>query len=733
MARFLNNVIKRFATANEAPSPPSRSSGSAGVGFGPSFKRDPKATQVKRVGYQLPSANATGGGGGRANFESPDIDFAQIDAAIERDSYVMQTVLKYSELVFKSGWQFKSKNQQALDYVKLRLDMIAVGTDTPTEMLFQGIADDIVRYANAFIVKARGKGNQGLPPGLSAIPMPPAKGPVIGYFRLPPSTMQVGRDLNGNITGYQQTVQGQDPITFRPEDVIHIKVNVPAGKAFGEPWLAPVIEDVRLLRKVEENAALLLYRHIFPLLAYTVGLDKPGYEATDEELNEIRSTIENMPTDGAIVLPERHKIDAVNLTAIDGKPYLDYFEARVFSGLGMSQVDMGRGDTANRNTADAMTGIKADRINGWQRQIALQINKYIIEELLVEGGFDPLADPNNKVEFVFNEIEAEMRIKLDTHEIYKYEHNVQTFEETRINLKLEPQVDESRLYLNMVKIPEIEAAAQAKATVASTPGTPETNNKQQPTNQHGTRSGPKRSTESLRESAPDFISTSTLDRLQKRLASTYEQMEADVVDEVRKHMSGRSFPIKDPKTLLSAVHFAKDTMWHDIEYAARQCLMDGVVAAKDDLNRGSLANVNYSSSLRLIGEDANRSLGRLEQAIQKTLSAKLADAKDLSEAILKTRAVFQSLRYRVEFLALYTLAKAFNYGYALSFLQYEEDQLVVEKGSDGCVTCQEKSGTSIHVGNHSSLDEVAIYHHIPPWHPHCNCRLTPAKEPEAKA
>jgi hypothetical protein len=738
LAKLFFQVLKNFSVKN-APS-----AGKSGGGVGGSFNRDPKAIQVKRVGYQLSNG---AGGGGRDSFETPDADFALIGSAIKRDSYLMQAIMKYEELIFKSGWSFQGKNEQALEYLKLRLAMMAIATNVPTEELFSGIASDIVRYSNSFIVKAPAKGGQGLPPGLSAIPVPPRKDPVGGYFRLPPESMSIARDKNGTVVKYQQEVQGADkPLEFRPEDIIHIKYNVPSGRPFGDPWLAPVLEDVRLLRKVEENAALLLYRHIFPLLMYKVGIDKPGYEATDEELTDLRAIIEDMPTDGAIVLPERHNVEAVKIDAIDGKPYLEYFENRVFSGLGMSQVDFGRGDTANRNTADAMTGNKADRVKGWQQSIAIQIDKYMIDEILVEGGFDPLVNPEFNIDFVFNEIELERKIAKETHEIFKFNNNMQSWEETRMAIGSEPVTDEARLHFQMIGMQTAEHAASLAPSG-------EAGNKNQPENQNGKRSGPKRSTEAIHEkyftskhSPPVYneklllsrkkpievgevkenvfqrVPIAMYEKLKNELEDMYRQVEADTLESFTIQQKTLSYPVADPKTLLASVHFGKDKMLHLIQSNAASLFEEGIQNAKKDMGRNNRPKFNQELAMQTLKGYAEESLGDLQERIRELLSDRLAEAESNEKAVLAVKGIFESLRFKMKTFSKTILSRSYNYGYAISLMSYgEEEARVVYEGS--CKDCLAKSEELIKLKQLSSLDEVAIFYRIPPWHPNCECEL----------
>jgi hypothetical protein len=711
LAKLWNQMIKNFTLKN-APSGGGSSSGGVGA-----INRDPKAIQVKRVGLQYVE-----GGGGRDSFEGPQADFALIDNAIQRDSYIMQTMMKYSELIFKSGWYFAGKNEQALIYLKLRLEMMAVATNIPTEELFQGIADDIVRYGNSFIVKARAKGGVGLPPGLAALPVPPAKEPIAGYFRLPPQSITISRDINGTVLKYRQEIEGADkPIDFNPQDVIHIAVNRPVGRPFGLPWIAPVLEDVRLLRKVEENAALLLYRHIFPLLTYTVGIDKPGYEATDEELTTLQSVIENMPSDGTLVLPERHKVEAVQVSGIDGKPYLDYFEQRVFTGLGMSSVDMGRGDTANRNTADAMGGIKADRVKGWQKALQTQIDKYMIDEILVEGGFDPLANLEFDINFVFEEIEQERKIAKENHAILKWNSNVATFEETRNELGYDPTADEGRLQFAMIGMAVAEHGAEMAAKTAA-----ETDNKNAPENQNGKKSAPKKKTEAVQESAIDELFGDTQKKLHESLLSAYRLLESDTLDVVQAHIEKKAFPVKEPKEWLSSLHFSKDKMLRTIQQSTQYALSEGITKARVDAGRDSYADVSRVKALRIVRDYASESLDNLEATLKKTLTAKLEQSENKEQALLAVKGIFSATNHRVAAMSKTLVAKSYNYGYALALKEYGEEHVKpVYEGS--CPTCQEKARETILLQQFSSLDEIAIFYRIPPWHPNCNCPLEHVK------
>lgn len=143
----------------------------------------------------------------------------------------------------------------------------------------------------------------------------------------------------------------------------------PSGRAYGIPFIFNALDDVKLLRQIEENVARLIYRNLFPLYLYKVGIDKPGFEATDEEIETLREEIRNIPVDGALVVPERHNIEVVGSQgqAIDANGYLKYFRQRVFSGLGVSDTIMGISDTANKSTSDNQSSDLNDSVKDFQK------------------------------------------------------------------------------------------------------------------------------------------------------------------------------------------------------------------------------------------------------------------------------------------------------------------------------------------------------------------------------
>ena len=452
-------------------------SGSSGGGAG----RELASEFVKRVTYK--ENNDT-------DFEDPDFDLEDIQNGYNTDSYIRQGVDKYVDQIFKEGYSFYGTDANAVEYLKLRLSYIAEASNTPTNQLLMDIAEDIVKYGNCMVVKARSNDPNALPQGTTVTGLY-GKDPVVGYFCANPVTMKCKRDEFGTITEWQQDNDGGTQ-TFAPEDVVHFYYKREKGNAYGTSFLIPVLDDVRALRQAEENVLKMMYRNIYPFYHVAVGTEEQT--GTTREVEELKAAIDGMDVEGGLVTTERVKITPIaSDKVIDAEPYLRYMESRVFSGMGIPEIMFGRGNTANRSTGDNMTSEMADRIRAMCRVIEMFFNSFIIKELLMEGGYDPVLNPDQAVEFRFNDNDVDVMIKKQVHAIYKYEHNAITEDEMRDELGMDPipDGDRAKLFVELITRETLRVQAElntqvAKATATQT-GTTETNNKQK--NQGGKSSG----------------------------------------------------------------------------------------------------------------------------------------------------------------------------------------------------------------------------------------------------
>lgn len=659
-------------------------------------QRDLEKTKIKRAGYAF--VRSSSGGGSRANFESPEFDLDVVSAAYDTEAYVRQAIDKYVDLIFKAGWGLNGKNEKAVEYIKMRLAIMAESTGVSTDTFLGEITESVVKYSNAFIIKARLKENLNIP-GLKVSGIQ-GKDPIGGYFVLPASTIQIARDKNGNVTGYQQIVAGQNkPLKIKPEDMIHIYWKKPIGYAFGVPFILSVLDDIRLLREIEDNVSNLLYKHLHPLYKFIVGLKESGKESTPEEIEYVKQMIEEMPMDGTLVLPERYDVEVVGAQgeAIDASWALRYFEQRVFTGLGVPETVFGRASTSNKATADNLTIEMHDRVKAFQRSIATQINFEIIKELLLEGGFDPLVRPEDNVEFFFKEIAYDERIKQENHIIQKFTNNTITFEEMRMEMGNEPVVDENRLYFRMISIP---SALEGSSKNNDKDGT--VDNKDQPANQHGKKLSPKRTT-AMRviHEAHEQLPYSA------NLRKTIEGLRNDVMDAIDKELTDQ---------IPMYITMAKDQAVAKTKKAVGLAFANGMSQAQKDCNVQREPKVS-AAFLRQIEFNCIQDLERFFIDLERLLRNAVT-AENKTDQKLKASAAFSSLAHRLDFCEHTQPFAAYNQGYAAASQALDRTELIVEVNENTCERCKKKAESTINIKRGQDLAKL-----VPPWHPNCLCRV----------
>ena len=405
-----------------------------------------------------------------ANAQNPgarSYDLAQIKNAVLTDSYLAVAVRKFSQLITKAGYQIKSKNEDAANYVNDRIKVIEFRTKIPFYTLITSIARDLYTYSNSYIIKTRDNNTEKF--GLKAEKIY-SGGAISGLFLADPASVTIRRNDAGAIDAY---VINQEE--YSPNDVIHLYIDKMNNADYGTSRIYSALEDVTMLRKAEGLVMTILYRFAIPVLHIKVGNTAEGQYATQKEINDARDAFQEMPNDGFIVTNERTAIEAItpNMQANQLLKFLEYLELRVFSALNASKSSMGRG--GGQSSADNTEALMHDEVRAFQNVITNFIEKYLFTELLLEGGFNPLLNKDDYVSFAFNEVSIDTKIKLESNTIQKYQGNVINLEEARRELGLSNELSEEDMYaftitqkgkLELVDAQADAAIKTAKATAA---------------------------------------------------------------------------------------------------------------------------------------------------------------------------------------------------------------------------------------------------------------------------
>lgn len=644
---------------------------------------------VKAVGFA--------GGDNNGDFESPDVDLSEIKDAINGDSYIKMAISKYSQLIFKAGYSIVSPNDAAAEYLRGRLRMMSFMTNVPVDILFQQTTDDLVAYSNAFWVKSRQP--------MTNIGGLTAKGvldtnPVCGYFRVDPTTVTIKRDKNGTIKQYQQEA-GNNKKTFKPTDVIHFYIDKAGGAAFGTPRLVAALEDVKLLRKIEGNVLNLIYRFSIPIYQMKIGLPQTGFMATDREINEAKKEVEKMSSDGVLVTNERTEFNAIGAEgeAIDATGYLSYFEKRVFSALNMSEAMMGRG--GSKQDADSMEEQIHDTVKYIQTRFAIFVREMMFSELLLEGGFNPVMNEQDICQFQFNEINNETRVKMETHALNQFQGNAITFEEMRQRVGMRADnIDESRLYANMIQLPNNLELIKAKAGATGSGDSPgkdakvkdnsnTVKNKMQPENQNGKSF---MRVKEMTESADSSITQKNVENYKKKFAKVY-----------KRYSTARNDVCELGAKSMSILPLARDGIMRELKNYVDAQAQDGIIKAIKDSKQSNVSLKKLPMTL------IDSKIESITKGIFKDIAKKLEN----SEGRQEKEAVFDAIEYRLRFLTEHIVSKAYWYAYAKTCAQLGLEHIYVNFGKSD----DRKEHESIVNTKNFSLDD------IPPYHAYCTCRI----------
>jgi hypothetical protein len=684
-----------------------------------------------------------------AQWELPTWDLAETGRILDTESYVRRAFRNKRNLFLKEGHEFVGANPDRIKYIEKRVAQIEMATEIPFPILLSRTIASLTQCSNAFWVKARNiKASGGRVREIKTISGNTKRlKPVAGYFPMAAETVRFKRDEYGKILKYQQFILGKETKEFAPEDVVHFYFDKREGFSVGTPILASVKDDIRALRRIEENVELLVYQHLFPLFHYKVGTEKEPAEVYSDgttEIDDVRLKIANMPSDGCWVTPERHSIEVLGAEgeALAVDKVIAHFKQRIFTGLGNSSVDMGEGDTASRSTAQTMSRNLIDDTKADQKEFGAMFYSFIIQELLLESTFDPktLFDDENRVYLKFNEIDIETRQAKENHLADLFLKNAITHIELRQGMGRKPFegegwptgttkgqvfrkgdgdwahtsygiIERDKIILQSLDEPGTDAAksetkSRTTANKSKSAGGNSVSNKNKPANQHGTRSSTKLNKDILDAEHPQSLNIIYSQKLP--IQNMYKDLGKEISDWVREeglHINRLSVRVG------FAFERAKDKLTSLCIRAHRIGTEDVKVNPFLPSSRLPLSEVDfrikrhvhkYSDKLR------DELIDQIDRNTIKRSETKREDAVFISM-------IFNALEHRTAMIDNSEIMRAYNYGRAGGLRVRGVDNIVSKRsGKESCEICDSR------ILRYTKANAI-IYEELPPLHPNCTC------------
>lgn len=416
-------------------------------------------------------------------------DLAEISRLADIESLLAVSFRKHRELVLKEGWSLGGKNDGLVRRLHTRLFEIGRQSGRSFDSILRELAGNLVKFHTAFLAIRRDRSRStGRPIRLHGKTLDP-----IAALEVPcPTTMQVKQNDSGNITGWRQVVPGQGgEAEWAPDEIICIAIDRKSGMIFGTPYALPVLDDIMALRRLEELSEVVTTKHAFPLVQHKIGSEKrPAGFVQDPysgekvyELDLVRSDVENTPPEGSYVTSERHEIVVIGADgeAIDLAPYIAHFESRVYAGLRLSDVDVGRGDGSSKGTATVMKKSVADAVKDYQQVLVDELTFHLLSLLVLEEGED--LNPENTVSLTFPPVDPEEARAKENHALSLFQGNGITQDEFRQSLGREPMNGTKGTYYDLFEVPLAEMKKPENKASEGAAGA--TKSKSRPQNQHG--------------------------------------------------------------------------------------------------------------------------------------------------------------------------------------------------------------------------------------------------------
>lgn len=441
----------------------------------------------------------------------PEYDQYEPFTMLDTESYLMQAIRRKHSLMFRQGFKIEGENKRFTNYINSRLNTIGYLMGTTLENFVKDILWNLIVISNCFLLKIR---DEDASAGV-ANPKNNNRVPVAGYMILPPHSVFPFVNQRGEIIKWRRYYgSARKYKDYKLEDVIHFKWDVKPGHIYGTPRTVSVRDDIFALRRLEENVEMLLINHLFPLFHVQVGSkEAPATMLVDgiTEVDLIKAELENMPKEGVFVTDERVAVNVVGIKgeAPDPQDIMQHYKARIFTGLGVSSIDMGETDTGNRATAENVSQNLKDTVKADLSWFSGQFKMLIMKEMFEESG-QKLSVQNalNDVELKFPDVDVDGHIKWQNHVLEMFNNHLLTEPEARKDLQRLPYTkSEEKLTHYELHVKDLQqsgillknkgmieamsvrgdvAAGKAKAPGSkASKGAKSVANKNRPANQHG--------------------------------------------------------------------------------------------------------------------------------------------------------------------------------------------------------------------------------------------------------
>lgn len=404
----------------------------------------------------------------------PEYDMLEAFVIYDTEAYVKQAINRKLALMFRNGYEIGTdldqdidQGKKNVDYIYKRLNTLEYVTNEPTNAFFKKILFNLLLGSNCFLRKIRDEETSaGVKTKINKERKP------VAFYQLIPSHTILPYFERGIIKHWRRFYDTGAPWEdFTLEEIIHLKWDVKPGHVYGTPRTVGVRDDIYALRRFEENIELLFVNHLFPFFHVKIGTpDAPCWYGPngESEIDTVRYQIETMPKEGIFVSDQRVEVDVVGAEgkSLEVKEFLAHLKSRVFTGLGVSGIDMGEGADATRATADNISQNLKDFVKADMESFGDILRMNLFKEWFMEANYSvSIQKAVATTKLIFHEIDLDNLIKEQNHVLNLYNAHLLTEPEARKRLKKPPMTkpDKKLTHYHEHILDLVQKTAEAKA------------------------------------------------------------------------------------------------------------------------------------------------------------------------------------------------------------------------------------------------------------------------------
>lgn len=356
----------------------------------------------------------------------PQVDTRQFSALTDvyaLDSDVQRSVLRHVELALGGGLTYVAKNQKAAEALAERLNMMAVlsGLGNVRQWFFEIFLDESI-YGNAFLYRRKTRAD---------VPLASAKPrTAIAYDVIAPETVTVQLGKDNRVEGFRSS-----GVDYSPKDIVHLPYLRPSGHLFGLSPLFALLDDVRMVRGIEDITYEMVKKNLHPILHARVGVDVP-VRIADSELQVVDEAIQHMDPHSGYIVTRGHtelKMLGAESMALRTEGLIDRFRSRSYDALNLP---------ADRiRNKDRIPPEMKDRVKTLREMVMGLLETTVFYEMLLDEGFDPIHKPEDRVTVLFEALDPDDQIKIENHLQQQYVQGSRGLNEIRKSMRLEPADD----------------------------------------------------------------------------------------------------------------------------------------------------------------------------------------------------------------------------------------------------------------------------------------------------